>query len=116
MADVPSNVEWIAELIPDLHERTAQFVVDTDELDDELIEVFFEEIRRLNGELQEGIAGDDADMVRAAAHSVKGMGGTLGLPEISVLGLEIENRAKDGNLTRCNVLIDALTNWLDGLE
>lgn len=112
MANVPGSVEWIADLVPDLEGRVGQFEVSTDDVDDELIEVFMDESRRLTGELQEGIESDDAEMVRAAAHSIKGMGGTVGLPEISVLALEIENRAKAAKLSDARPLVEALANWV----
>ena len=112
MVNSPGNVEWVAGLIPDLAARLDQFVVSTEELDDELVEVFCDEIKRLAGELQEGLAQNDGEMVRMAAHSLKGMGGTMGLPEISVLGLEIENRVKDDRLADTKPLIDALAEWL----
>lgn len=112
MVEIPGNTEWVAELIPDLAARLDPFVVDTDELDDELVEVFTEEIQRLTGELQEGLAQNNGETVRMAAHSIKGMGGTMGLPEISVLGLELENMAKEDRLIEAQPLVDALANWL----
>ena len=116
MANIPGNVEWVGELIPGLEARIQQFVVDTDEVDDELIEVFIEEIRRLSGELKEGLSRNDTEMVRMAAHSIKGMGGTMGLPEISVLGLEVENTAKEDRLPDARPLVDALVNWMNTLD
>lgn len=112
MVNFPGNVEWVAGLVPDLSARIEPFVVDTDEMDEELIEIFIEEIKRLSGDLQTGIDGNDGAMVRMAAHSIKGMGGTMGLPEISVLALEIENRAKEERLADAKPLVDALANWL----
>lgn len=115
MANIPGNTEWVAELIPELEARKIQFMVDTDEVDDELIEVFIEELVRLSGELEQGRKGNDMDMVRMAAHSIKGMGGTIGLPEISVLGLEIENTSKDDRLSDADPLIDGLAAWIQTL-
>jgi len=112
MAGFPGNTEWVAELIPDVAAKAAPFTVDTEEVDDELIAVFVDEIRRLTGELQEGIARGNDEMVRMASHSIKGMGGTMGLPEISVLGLEVENRAKEDRLADAKPLVDALADWL----
>ncbi len=106
------SVGWVADLIPGLAERLDPFIVDTDEVDDELIEVFVGEIQRLTGELQDGIERGDDEMVRLAAHSIKGMGGTMGLPEISVLGLEIETLAREDRLADAKPLIDALAGWL----
>jgi hypothetical protein len=39
------------------------------------------------------------------------MGGTMGLPEISVLAQEIEFKVRDGDMERCRELSDALINW-----
>ena len=112
MAEIPGNTEWVAELVPDLDAKKGPFLVDTDEVDDELIEVFIDELRRLTGELQEGLSGSDVEMVRMAAHSIKGMGGTIGLPEISVLGLEVENCAKEDRMSDARPLVDALVGWM----
>jgi HPt (histidine-containing phosphotransfer) domain-containing protein len=112
MANIPGNVEWVAELIPSLAEQLDQYVVATDEVDDELVEVFIEEIQRLTAELREGVRNNDAEMVRIAAHSIKGMGGTIGLPEISVVGLEIEKQAKEDRPQDAGPLVDALADWL----
>ena len=112
MVSIPDNIEWIGALIPDLSARVEQFVVDTEELDDELIEVFIEEIHRLTGDLKNGLAQADGEMIRMAAHSIKGMGGTMGLPELSVLGLEVETLAKEDRLLEVQPLVDGLTAWL----
>lgn len=116
MTNFLGNTEWVAELIPDLSVKIAPFIVDTEEVDDELVEVFVDEIRRLTGELQEGILQNNGDMVRMASHSIKGMGGTMGLPEISVLGLEIENLAKEEQLDEAKPLVDALVRWMASLS
>jgi HPt (histidine-containing phosphotransfer) domain-containing protein len=112
MVNIPDNIEWIGELIPDLSAHVDQFRVDTEEMDDELITVFLEEIHRLTGELKEGLAQQDHEAIRMAAHSIKGMGGTIGLPELSVLGLEVENIAKENRLNDAQPLVDALAQWL----
>ncbi|MDZ8117137.1 Hpt domain-containing protein [Pontiella agarivorans] len=115
MAQIQGNTTWVKELIPELEARKSQFVVDTDEVDDELIEVFVDELHRLSGELQEGLDQKNTEMVRMAAHSIKGMGGTIGLPEISVLGLEIENCAKEDRLSDARRLVSALADWMKNL-
>ncbi len=71
-----------------------------------------EELRRLSGELSEGLVAGDEEMVRMAAHSIKGMGGTIGLPEISVLGLSVENCAKEERLSDAEPLVTALAEWI----
>ena len=112
MTGFPGKTEWVAELVPDVAAKAVPFTVDTEEVDDELIAVFVGEIRRLTGELQDGLAQGNGEMVRVASHSIKGMGGTMGLPEISVLGLEIENMAKEERLADAKPLVDALAGWM----
>jgi HPt (histidine-containing phosphotransfer) domain-containing protein len=116
MANIPGNVEWVAELIPGLAGQLDQFSVATDEVDDELVGIFIDELVRLTGELQEGMAGSDSESVRMAAHSIKGMGGTIGLPEISVLALTVENAAKADALADARPLVDALAHWVQTLS
>ena len=116
MLNIPGNVEWVADLIPGLEGQLSQFVVATDEVDDELVEVFIEELVRLSQELRQGVDSDDMEMVRSAAHSIKGMGGTIGLPEISVLGLTIENAAKQNRMDEVRPLVSALANWVSTLS
>lgn len=113
MTNFPGSIEWVEQLIPDVAAKAAPFIVDTDEMDDELVGIFIDEIRRLTGELQAGLAQGDGEMIRIASHSIKGMGGTMGLPEISVLGLEIENLAKEDRLADTKPLVDALADWLE---
>ena len=112
MVNIPGNTEWVTGLVPDLEAKMEPFIVDTEELDDELVEVFIDEINRLTSELQEGLSQNNVDAIQAAAHSIKGMGGTMGLPEISVIGLEVEGMAKADRLTDARPLIDALAEWL----
>ena len=116
MGGFPGNTAWIAELIPDLDSKMEQFVVDSNEVDDELVEIFIEELTRLAGELCEGLANNDAQMIRGSAHSIKGMGGTIGLPGISVVGLTIENMAKEERLGDAKPLVASLSDWLDSVK
>ncbi|MBN2684843.1 MAG: Hpt domain-containing protein [Pontiellaceae bacterium] len=116
MGGFPGSIDWVAELIPDLESKLEPFVVDTDETDDELVEIFIEELSRLTGELSEGLADNDAQKIRESAHSIKGMGGTLGLPEISVVGWTIENVAKEGRLSDAMPLVSSLSDWLDSVK
>ena len=116
MADIFGSMDWVAELIPDIAARTEAFTVDTEAVDEELVEIFLEEIRRLTGELQRGLDQQNSETIRMAAHSIKGMGGTMGLPEISGLGLEIETFAKAGTIGETSPLINALIGWIETLS
>lgn len=111
MTVIPRAIETVRELVPDLDGRISQFEVETFEMDDELIDAFYEELGRVGGDLQEGLDGADNEKIRVAAHSIKGMGGTMGLPEISVLAQEIELTLRNGEQDRCNNLGKALVAW-----
>ena len=116
MVYFPADVEWVKKFIPDLLLRVEQFTVDTDELDDELIEIFSGEIVRLTGELEQGLSAGDHELIRISAHSIKGMGGAMGLPEISVIAQEIECSGKENRMDRCQELSGALISWAKVFE
>jgi HPt (histidine-containing phosphotransfer) domain-containing protein len=111
MAGIERAIEVVRELVPDLDGRISQFEVETFEMDAELIEAFCEELERVGGDLKSGLDDEDLDRARVAAHSIKGMGGTMGLPEISVLAQEIELTIRADDLSRAKLLGDALFNW-----
>jgi len=113
MIDI-SDTRWVAEWIPDLEERKKQFEVSLDDpLEDDLIELFLEELLTLIFDLQDGVLMMDADAIRKAAHSIKGMAGTMGLAEISVLVYEVELLMKEEKLKKAKPMIDALADWRD---
>jgi HPt (histidine-containing phosphotransfer) domain-containing protein len=111
MTAIPRAIETVRELVPDLDGRISQFEVETFEMDDELISAFCEELERVGGDMQAGLDESDDEKIRVSAHSIKGMGGTMGLPEISVLAQEIELTLRSGEVDRCRSLCAALVAW-----
>ncbi|QHI68198.1 Hpt domain-containing protein [Tichowtungia aerotolerans] len=111
MTAIPRAIEMVRELVPDLDGRISQFEVETFEMDQELIGAFCEELARVGGDLQAGLDESDEEKIRVAAHSVKGMGGTMGLPEISVLAQDIELAVRSGDQDRSKTLCLALVQW-----
>lgn len=111
MSSLRERIEWVAALIPDLSVREARYTVDTVDLDDELLAIFSDEITRLCSELQAGKAARNLAEIRTTAHSFKGMGGTMGRPELSVVGEEIELLAASEQEDRCFAVIDQLLDW-----
>jgi len=111
MIEIIRAVELVRELVPDLDEKMSPFEVGEIEIDDELLEAFYEEIDRLSDDLQAGLESSNDEQIRMAAHSIKGMGGTMGLPEISVLAREIEMAIRGGDRDRATVLGTALIAW-----
>jgi HPt (histidine-containing phosphotransfer) domain-containing protein len=111
MTAIPRAIETVRELVPDLDGRISQFEVETFEMDDELISAFCEELERVGGDMQAGLDESDHEKIRVSAHSIKGMGGTMGLPEISVLAQEIELTLRACEIERCYRLCAALIGW-----
>ncbi|MCU0858029.1 MAG: Hpt domain-containing protein [Pontiellaceae bacterium] len=104
-------VEMVRQIVPDVDSRMSQFQTDEFELDDDLISAFCEELTRLTGDLKTGFDTSDFELTRKSAHSLKGMCGTMGLPEISVLCQEIEFTLRAGRIERCAQLGRALLDW-----
>jgi len=111
MSILPRVIEMVREWVPDLDGRISQFEIESFELDDELIDAFREELDRLSGDLQAGLDASNNEDARLAVHSIKGMSGTMGLPEISVLSQEIEITLRADDLERAHQLSNALIAW-----
>lgn len=104
-------VEMVRQIVPDVDSRMGQFQTEEFEVDDELISAFCEELERLTGDLKTGFDTGDFELTRKSAHSLKGMCGTMGFPEISVLSQEIEITLRAGRMERCAQLGRALLDW-----
>lgn len=100
------------DLISDLTNRAEAFRTDMDVLDDELLELFLTEIRRVVDGLFKTIPDQDEHAIREYAHSLLGMGGVAGSPEISVVGEEVSKAAKMQEWERCTILTQTLDKWL----
>ncbi len=111
MTTLPRVIEMVREWVPDLEGRISQFEIEPFDLDDELVDAFREELERLSGDLQAGLDELDNEKARLAVHSIKGMSGTMGLPEISVLAQEIEITLRADDLERARQLSDVLIAW-----
>jgi len=102
----------IAAEIPDLESREETYRVNAMELDDELLEAFVEQLDIDAAGIESAVGGGNLVDTAAHAHSIKGMGGTMGKPELSVLGEELERAAKTGDAPRCRVLSGVTAEWL----
>ncbi len=104
-------IEMVRKLVPDLDGRIGRFEVEDFEMDDELLAAFCEELDRLSTDLRSGLDTSNKKKTHVAAHSIKGMGGTMGLPEISVLAQEVELTHEAGQKERCEFLSRELIRW-----
>lgn len=58
--------------------------------------------------LHEAIDSGDIEAIHDQAHWMKGTGGTVGLPSITLLGAQLENFARAGNLSAARETIESL--------
>ena len=110
------NMDWIYKLIPDLGNQLAPYTVDTDEIDEELMSIFMDEMQRLKSQLQTAVAQKDMQEVRVAAHSIKGMGGTVGLPELSVFGEKLGFLAREDQTSEVEAFVEEFLKALNGVD
>ena len=64
----------------------------------ELLELALETGAKHEASLSAGVAAGDADVVRKAAHGIKGSAGNIGAIAVMHLADELEQRARVGNL------------------
>lgn len=99
------------ELIPNLAARAQEFCTSADAVDAETLRLFAEQMRMAIRALHQALAAGDVAGIRHQAHSLHGMGGSAGAPEISVVGEELSHCAKRGDLARCADLAARLERW-----
>jgi HPt (histidine-containing phosphotransfer) domain-containing protein len=58
--------------------------------------------------LEQGVAAGDAEMVRRAAHAIKGSAGNVGANAVMQLADELEGRARVGNLDGAAQRVNAI--------
>lgn len=102
---------YFLDLIPDLAERSETFRTSSKSISEKILRVFAEQMRLTIRTLQKAVEAGDEDGIRRQAHSLQGMGGTAGVPEISVVGEELSRFAKQGDLEHCRELTVRLDCW-----
>lgn len=65
--------------------------------------------------LDEGLARGDASVVARAAHSIKGSAGNIGANEVARLAIELDRRARSGDLSGAREQIIAIGAAYDRL-
>ena len=109
MIDNEVLVRHVAACVPDVEDRLERFTVDASEVDDEKMGIIIQQIQiDING-IEEAMRTGDLVSAANHAHSIKGMGGTAGMPSISVLAEELERTAKAknaGGLTPLKTILD----------
>jgi phosphoserine phosphatase RsbU/P len=108
---LPPLASLFLDLIPDMRERAEAFRVSIEFVDDTVLAAFEKQIALAKDTLQAALADNDAAEIRRQAHSLQGMGGAAGTPEISVIGEELSRSAREGDFARCAALTARLDDW-----
>lgn len=108
---IPESETLFCALIERLGERAENFRVSTEEVDDELLILFAQQIALILRELPGAVAARDEMEVRRHAHSLAGMGGTIGAPCISVVGEELSHTVKKRQWDKVEALLRQLQVW-----
>ena len=106
----------IRRVVSNLDVRMDKYRVEGIELDDDLLAVFVEQLGENVVGIRDGLAAGNLDEISRQAHSIKGMSGSIGVPELSVLGYELEEMAKAGNKDRCADFLAVLEQCLQGYQ
>jgi len=107
-SSIPKQDLWMSyflDLIPDMVLRAETFRTSGDVVDEEVLCVFADQMRLTIRALHGAIDENDADRIRRQAHSLQGMGGTAGVPEISVVGEELSQLFQQGLQRQADALL-----------
>jgi len=74
----------------------------------ELVQAYFEESPQLLTKLQQALAGQDCDLFRQAAHSIKSTSNSFGALEFGTLARELEMMGRAANLEGAPDKVEAL--------
>ncbi len=98
-------------MVPDLAERCREFAVDASEVEDEMMSIFKPHIGGVIAAIAVAAANRSEPEIRRSAHSLRGMGGTIGVPTLSVVAAELSEAAKRGDYSGCLALARGLQEW-----
>jgi HPt (histidine-containing phosphotransfer) domain-containing protein len=94
----------------------SKIVVEIDEELSDLIPGFLERKREDARTLTASIERGEMAAIARLGHKIKGEGGSYGIDAISDVGRELEEAAKNHDLTMARRLANELSNFLDRLE
>jgi len=77
---------------------------------DELVQAYFEEAPQLLASLQQGLAGQDFELFRQAAHSIKSTSNSFGALELGEQAKELEMMGREHNLENAPDKVETLVN------
>ena len=96
--------------------RSDRVVVYVDPDLEDLIPMFLENRRRDIDDIKRLLREGNMGEIRRLGHSMKGSGGGYGFGEISEIGRDMEEAAKDGNMEEIEKLNNRLAEYLSVVE
>lgn len=106
-----SALDLLRAVVPDLERKRERFTVLATPPDPDLQRIFHEHLPGLVAQMKTALGNGDWSVVRRHAHSIKGMGGGVGYPEISAWGEGLERAAGEPDPALAGRLLDALSAW-----
>ena len=82
----------------------------------ELIELFIDTGSADFKKIQDGLTGNDSDMVMRSAHTIKGAAGNLGLMDVSETARIIEEKATENQLDSLGEAMQTLKAQFEAIE
>ena len=98
-------------LIPDLDGRIGVYAVTDEPPDRDTVAAFMDYVDETIAGLSAAVSARDAQGVSRRGHGLRGMGGMVDAPEISVVGEFIEGAAERGDFVRAERLLEILKKW-----
>lgn len=83
------------------------------EFEQELIEMYLEDALEHCRAIEESHSGGEAQMIRQAAHTLKGSSANIGASHIMKVAYEIEVAATQGNLDQVKELLPSMNDSLE---
>lgn len=106
----------LEEVLPDLSSRAKAFTVLSEPADPFLQDLFLDQLRAEAPRVRSAVAAGDWEGLKRQVHSFKGVGGSVGFPEISALCLRIEEAFQSGDWPGARRLVEALLLWQAEME
>jgi HPt (histidine-containing phosphotransfer) domain-containing protein len=95
LTDAKEIPERAPDITDDVHEKSLDFYSSPSYLD--IVERFKQKLPQMVAELSEAVNTQNWDMVQSKSHDLKGLGGTLGLHEITDVAGRLNIQVKEKN-------------------
>jgi HPt (histidine-containing phosphotransfer) domain-containing protein len=91
-----------------------QIIIDAD-LDD-LIPGFLASRHADLKALAQAVSRGDAEKIAKIGHTIKGVAGSYGFPDLAAMGEQLQSLAKSGETARCTPIIQRMEDYLSEIE